>query len=124
MTGVIGSSLILLKYRSLEMLQEMMMQTIRTYVNFDCVEFPQSPAYISEPAKTLESLYMDKKLLHGVNPVLDWNMSNVVLKQTMSKTYYPTKERAEAKIDLAMSSIMALSRALQAEESAPSIFFL
>lgn len=103
---------------------EMMMQTIRTYVNFDCIEFPQAPAYISEPAKTLESLYMDKKLLHGTNPVLDWNMSNAVLKQTMSKTYYPTKERAEAKIDLVMSSIMALSRAIQAEESAPSIFFL
>lgn len=103
---------------------EMMMQTIQTYVNFDCIEFPQAPAYISEPAKTLESLYMDKKLLHGVNPVLDWNMSNAVLKQTMSKTYYPTKERAEAKIDLVMSSIMALSRAIQAEESAPTIFFL
>ena len=34
------------------------------------------------------------------------------------------KERAEAKIDLVMSSIMALSRAIQAEESAPTIFFL
>lgn len=103
---------------------ELMMQTIKTYADYPCVEFPQSPAYISEPAKNLEALYLDKKLIHGKNPVLDWNMSNAVLKQSMSKAYYPTKERAENKIDLVMSSIMALSRAMQAEESAPEIFFI
>lgn len=103
---------------------EIMFQTIRQYANYDCIEFPQAPAYISEPAKTLEALYLDKKLLHGTNPVLDWCMSNVVLKQSMSKAYYPTKERMESKIDLTMSSIMALSRALQAEASTPQLFFI
>lgn len=103
---------------------ELMMQTIKTYADYDCIEFPQAPAYISEPAKTLEALYMDRKLIHGSNPVLDWNMSNAVLKQAKSKAYYPAKERAENKIDLVMSSIMALSRALQAESSSPELFFL
>lgn len=103
---------------------ELMMQTIQTYANFDCIEFPQAPAYISEPAKSLEALYLDGKLLHGKNPVLDWNMSNVVLKTSMSKAYYPSKERAEAKIDLAMSSIMALARAIQAKDNEPELIFL
>lgn len=103
---------------------ELMMQTIQTFSSVPCVEFAQSPAFISEPAKTLEAMYLDKKLLHGFNPVLDWNFSNAVLKQSLAKAYYPTKERAEAKIDLVMSSIMALSRALQAKTSTPSIFFI
>lgn len=90
---------------------EMLMQEIRERVSFPCIEINQGPALISEPMKEFEALYLDEKLHHNGDPVLAWQASNVVLRSTKTKAYYPGKERIESKIDGIVASIMALSRA-------------
>ena len=96
---------------------EMLMQEIRERVSFPCIEINQSPAFISEPMKEFEALYLSGKLRHDGDPLLTWQAANVVLRSTRTKAYYPGKERAENKIDGIVAAIMALSRAmLHAEE--------
>ena len=96
---------------------EMLMQEIRERVSFSCIEINQSPAFISEPMKEFEALYLSGKLRHDGDPLLAWQAANVVLRSTRTKAYYPGKERAENKIDGIVAAIMALSRAmLHAEE--------
>ena len=90
---------------------EMLMQEIREKVNFPCIEINQSPTMISEPMKEFEALYMSEKLHHNGDPLLAWQASNVILRSTKTKAFYPSKERIENKIDGIMATIMALSRA-------------
>ncbi|ABM27891.1 phage Terminase [Nitratidesulfovibrio vulgaris DP4] len=91
---------------------EMLMQEIREQVAFPCIEINQSPVCISEPMKEFEALYLSGKLHHDGDPVLNWQASNVVLRSTKTKAYYPSKERPENKIDGIVAAIMALSRAM------------
>ena len=90
---------------------EMLMQEIREKVSFPCIEINQSPAMISEPMKEFEALYLSEKLHHNGDPLLAWQASNVILRSTKTKSFYPSKERVENKIDGIMATIMALSRA-------------
>ena len=90
---------------------ELLMQEIREFVSFPCIEINQSPANISEPMKEFEALYLSGHLHHNGDPCLAWQASNVVLRSTRTKSYYPDKERRENKIDGIVAAIMALSRA-------------
>lgn len=80
-----------------------------------CVEINQSPALMSEPMKELEARIRDHTIRHNGDPVLAWNISNVVLKESRGgpvKYYYPTKTSLENKIDGAVGLIMAVGRAM------------
>jgi phage terminase large subunit-like protein len=81
-----------------------------------CIEITQGPTLISEPMKELEGLIYAKAMMHNGDPVLTWMMGNVVKKQGRSggpvKTYYPTKQKEEYKIDGPVALIMAMSRAM------------
>lgn len=96
---------------------EMLMQQVREQVSFPCVEINQGPALISEPMKEFEALYLSGKLHHDGDPLLAWQASNVVLRSTKTKAYYPGKERNENKIDGIVAAIMALSRAKLADDA-------
>lgn len=100
---------------------EMLMQEIREEVAFPCVEVNQAPAQISEPMKEFEAVYTDGKLFHDGDPVLTWQASNVVLKNTKTKLFYPAKERNENKIDGIVAAIMALKMAMGVVEG-PSVY--
>lgn len=100
---------------------EMLMQEARERVSFPCIEISQGPALISEPMKEFEALYMSGKLHHNGDPLLCWQASNVVLRSTKTKAYYPGKERPENKIDGIVAAIMALSRA-KLHENAVSVY--
>ena len=93
---------------------EYLMQDIREceWASFPCVEVSQSPAYLSEPMKEFEALYLSGNLKHNGCPLLKWQASNVIKKNSRNKSYYPAKERAENKIDGIVASITALSRAM------------
>jgi phage terminase large subunit-like protein len=71
---------------------------------------------MSQPMKELEALVYSKGIWHDGDPVLGWMLGNVVKKQGRNtgpvKYYYPTKERNSAKIDGAISLIMAVGRAM------------
>ncbi len=93
-----------------------LIQKIQEWASFECVEIPQAPAHMSEPMKELEGLVAAGKLAHPDDPVFNWMMGNVVLKQARGggpvKYFYPAKEREAAKIDGPVALIMALKRAL------------
>jgi phage terminase large subunit-like protein len=91
---------------------EYLMQEIRVWADFPCIEVNQSPLYISEPMKEFEALYLSGKLLHDGNSLLRWQASNVVKKNLRNKSFYPSKSRNENKIDGIVAAIMALSRAM------------
>lgn len=98
------------------------------WASFNCIEIIQGPQNMSEPMKVYEGLIYSGNYAHNGDPVMNWMMSNVVKKQGRGggpiKTYYPTKERAEAKIDGPVAEIMALSRAIIATPPANTELFL
>lgn len=93
-----------------------LINSIREWASFECIEITQGPALMSEPMKELEGWIYSQKLWHSGDPVMTWMMGNVIKKQGKGsgpvKYYYPTKERNEAKIDGPVALIMAVSRAM------------
>lgn len=98
---------------------EYLMQNIRQWASFPCIEVPQSPAHISEPMKEFEALYLSGRMHHDGNAMLRWQASNVIRKDSKNKSFYPAKERDVNKIDAMVAAIMALSRAMLVK-AAPS----
>ena len=88
-----------------------LMQQVREWASFPCIEVPQGPAQFSEPMKVLEAAYLSGDLVHSNDPVLNWAAGNVILKNTSSKLIYPAKRTRDEKIDPIVALIMALSRA-------------
>lgn len=97
---------------------------ISQWSNFECVEFPQSPALINEPMKELEAMIAANEFWHNNNPIFTWCMGNIIKKQSRSggatKTYFPTKENDKLKIDSGVAAIMALGRLKVAEDDGDS----
>lgn len=88
-----------------------LMQSVREWASFPCIEVSQGPINFSEPMKELEAAYLTERLKHQNDPVLNWAASNVILKNSSNKLFYPAKRTAEEKIDPIVALIMALSRA-------------
>lgn len=102
-----------------------LMQHIREWASFPCIEVPQSPREFNEPMKVLEAQYMSHTLHHNNDPILNWAASNVILKNSLNKLIYPAKRNASDKIDPIVALIMALGRAeLVHREADFSIFTL
>jgi len=70
----------------------------------------------SEPMKQLDALIRAKRLAHNGDPVLAWQIGNVVAKTDAKDNVYPRKERDESKIDGVVSLLMALGRAMTQPE--------
>lgn len=66
---------------------------------------------MSPPMKELERLYLDGKLAHGNNPVLNWMADNLVAMSDPAGNIKPDKARSREKIDGMVALIMALDRA-------------
>lgn len=79
----------------------------------DVKPFGQGFLSMSAPSKLLETLIIGKKLRHGGNPVLAWQMSNVQIKLDDAGNIKPSKKNANstARIDSAVALIMALGLA-------------
>lgn len=88
-----------------------LMQHIREWASFPCVEVSQSPVSFSEPMKVLEASYLSHTIHHENDPLLNWAASNVILKNTTNKLIYPAKRNMNDKIDPIVALIMALGRA-------------
>lgn len=88
-----------------------LMQHVREWASFPCIEVSQGPTNFSEPMKVLEAKYLSQELVHNDDPVLNWAASNVVLKNATNKMFYPSKNDPADKIDPIVSLIMALGRA-------------
>jgi phage terminase large subunit-like protein len=76
-------------------------------------QFGQGFVSMSEPSKELMRLVLDKRVAHGGNPVLRWNMDNIVVREDEAGNIKPDKKCATQKIDGAVAAIMALDRAIK-----------
>lgn len=77
-----------------------------------CVEVPQTVRMLSEPMKMIEGFVESGQIHHDNNPVLNWGMSNVTVREDANENIFPRKEGAEKKIDPATAVIIAMNRAL------------
>lgn len=88
----------------------------------EMVKFQQGFLSISPAAKQLEILIMSQKYHHGGNPVMNWMMSNVVIRQDPAGNIKLDKEKSREKIDGPVSAVMAIGRATAQGGNAPSVY--
>ena len=74
------------------------------------VEVPQQVRHLSAPTKYLDDLIREGRIEHDGDPVLAWQIGNVVGHFDAKDNVYPRKERRESKIDAAVALIMNLAR--------------
>lgn len=68
----------------------------------------QGMAGMAAPFREMERLYLDKKLVHGGNPVLRWMASNLAVEEDHAGNRRPAKKRSYEKIDGVVALVMAI----------------
>ena len=89
---------------------------------FEVVAFGQGYASMSAPAKELEGLVLSGKFRHGGHPVMKWMAGNAAVETDAAGNIKPSKKNSAEKIDLIVAAVMALGRAMVAEEKKASIY--
>jgi len=89
---------------------------------FEMVGFGQGFASMSSPTKELERRVLGGELNHGKNPVLRWMASNVSVTQDPAGNVKPDKAKSTERIDGIVAALMALGRAMEADEEKPSVY--
>lgn len=85
------------------------------------VEITQRALFFTPPLIQVENLVHERKLVHDANPVMNWMVSNLVVKVSkFNELRAPTKERPENKIDGPIAMLMALGRAMVNADPEPS----
>ena len=82
--------------------------------------FGQGFASMSAPTKMLEALVLDKKLNHGGNKILNWQIENVQVKLDPAANCKLDKSKSKEKIDGIIALVMALGAYLNRDEEADS----
>lgn len=90
--------------------------------NVPVMEFRQTVLNFSEPMKELDGLIRAGRMEHDGCPVQAWCIANVVAKPDKKDNVYPNKERDEAKIDGAVSLIMAIGADMNGERPPRSVY--
>ncbi|MEI9477391.1 MAG: terminase TerL endonuclease subunit [Deltaproteobacteria bacterium] len=90
------------------------------------LEFGQGYKSLSPPSKEMEKLVLERKIMFPDNPALKWCFSNVIVEIDAAGNVKPSKKKSKEKIDLVVSSVMALDGALRnvKKEVVPSISWL
>jgi phage terminase large subunit-like protein len=79
---------------------------------FQMVEIRQGARSMHEPAQDLLVKVVNGKVRHGGNPILRWNMDNMVMRADPNENLAPDKGKAVERIDGAVALIMAWGRAM------------
>jgi phage terminase large subunit-like protein len=90
------------------------------------VEFGQGYASMSPALRDLESDLLNGKFAHGMHPVLKMCAANAVVHQDPAGNLKPAKDKSTERIDGIVAIIMALGRAMVAQEEPQpeySLFF-
>lgn len=74
----------------------------------------QTVRNISEPAKLLEALIVDRRFSTDGNPVLKWCVSNVAVREDKKGNIFPFKPSKRKRIDGVVATIIGLSRLIVA----------
>lgn len=89
------------------------------------VEITQRALFFTPALIQVENLVHERKLKHDGNPVMNWMISNLVVKVSkFNELRAPTKEREENKIDGPLAMLMALGRGLAQDNSGDLAGFL
>jgi phage terminase large subunit-like protein len=84
---------------------------------------PQTAQYLSDPMKELQAAAYSGRLHHNGDPVLNWAMSNVQVREGQNETLFPRKGPDEKlKIDPVAALITGFNRAYNAPIARPSIY--
>ena len=86
------------------------------------IEYRATVLNFSEPTKILDALMREGRLEHDASPVARWCVGNVVGHYDRRNNVYPNKPRLEAKIDCAITTIMALGVSIAAEQEQRYIY--
>lgn len=89
---------------------------------FEVVPFGQGFASMSAPSKKLEELILKGAITHDNNPVMNWCMSNVSIKEDVAENIKPIKAKKTERIDGVVAMVMALGLSIQAEILKPSVY--
>lgn len=76
------------------------------------IDIPMTTRHLSEPMKQIEALVEDGRLHHTGDPALIWMLSNVEVVYDRNDNIFPRKARPQNKIDAAVATIIAMSRAM------------
>jgi phage terminase large subunit-like protein len=83
-------------------------------------QFIQGPKSYHPAMQALEVAYLNGKLVHGNDPVLNWNASNIVAREDANLNKAPDKKRAAEKIDDMCALLMAVGRTIVEKPKAPA----
>lgn len=81
-------------------------------------EFIQGPKSYHPAMQALELAYVDGRLAHGNDPVLNWCASNLIARTDVNMNTAPDKKRAPEKIDDMVALLMAVGMAYAVTEPA------
>ena len=87
---------------------------------FICVDIPQTIGGLTAATKHFIGLYMNRKLAHGNNPILNWHASCLSLVTDggdNGKPAKPPRDTASKRIDGVAATITAMARAVFADEN-------
>jgi phage terminase large subunit-like protein len=106
--------------------QQIMTQFVNDGLNV--VKFRQGFITMSPACKEFERVVIGKLIKHNGHPVLRWNMSNIELSRDAADNIKINKAKSQDRVDGAVSTVMALGRAIahidQADLSNPQVFFI
>lgn len=90
---------------------------------YTCIQVRQGYQSLSDPTKKLLGLYMNRQLLHGNNPLLNWNASCLALVSDNDnvRPNKPSRDSAAKRIDGIAAIINALSRATMISQQTSSL---
>lgn len=91
-------------------------------MGFTVVPFGQGYKDMSPPTKELMKLTLEERISHGGHKVLRWMMDNVHVRQDPAGNIKMDKEKSTEKIDAAVSTVMALDRAIRNQGSKGSVY--
>lgn len=77
-----------------------------------CTEVPQTVQHLNEPMNEIEAAVYDGRFHYDGDPVLEWAISNVVAHRDRNDNIFPTKEKAEKKIDPVTALLNAMNRVI------------
>jgi phage terminase large subunit-like protein len=91
------------------------------------IEFRQGFRSMAAPTREIEKLIVSRKFAHGGNPVTRWMAANVAVTRDPAGNLKPAKDKSTERIDGIVAAIMAIGRAMVAQEDPQpeySMFFV
>ena len=80
--------------------------------------FGQTTKMYNEPLREFLLALAEGRIIHGGNTLLGWCTCNMAIKYDQAEYCMPVKQRSQDKIDPIVAIIMALGRAIMAEQAA------